>query len=57
MDDGEQQNEKHLPERPRNTVLPGHVRTLKEGGSPSPLTDDDRGREARFDTSSCRAVE
>ncbi len=46
--DSEDAKKKHLnscsrcvPERSRDSVLPGDVRTLEEGSSPSPLRDND----------------
>lgn len=46
----------NLPERTRDTVLPGDVGGLEEGGSPGPLTDDDGGRQTSLDHSTSGAI-
>ena len=38
-----------IPERSRDTILPGNVGRLEKGSSPGPLGDDNIGYKASFD--------
>lgn len=55
-DVGQRKRVVDLPKRSRNSIRPGHIGRLENRGGPSPLTDDDTGRETGFDHASCRAV-
>ena len=44
-----------LPEGSRDTILPGNVGGLEEGGGPSPLRDDDGSSKPRLDHATRRA--
>lgn len=62
--DGEDTEEKNLdsgtggiPERTRDTIVPGNVGGLKESGGPSPLGDDNGGGKAGFDHATGGAVD
>ena len=59
--DGDNTTEKELyiypPEGTADAILPGDVRTLKEGGGPCPLGDDDGGGQAGLDHAAGGAVE
>jgi len=46
----------NLPEWSRHTVLPRNVRALEESSSPSPLTDDDGGRQPSLYHAASRAA-
>ena len=47
-----QSNKLNSPEGSGDTVLPGNVGGLEEGGGPGPLRDDDGGGEAGLDHTS-----
>ena len=51
-----QSNKLNLPEGSGDTVLPGNVGGLEEGGGPGPLRDDDGGGKTGLDhtSSSCK---
>ena len=46
-----------LPERTRDTVRPGDVGGLEEGGSPSPLRDNDTSGQTSLDHTASGAVQ
>lgn len=60
-EDSEQQDldggTRGIPERSRDSVLPGNVGGLEESGSPSPLTDNDRRGQTGLDHAPSGAVE
>ena len=47
-----QSNKSNLPEGSGDTVLPGNIGRLKEGGGPGPLRDDDGSGKAGLDHTS-----
>jgi len=46
-----------VPERSRDSVLPGNIGRLEKSSGPSPLRDDDGGSKAGLDGTSCSAEE